>query len=83
MFADTVIPRKQLIPYSTCNQSLSIIGPLVTEASVIPRNAFGIPVFPGIDLNIVTPADTRVLIEEYWAHVWGMWISSVVATLQH
>ncbi|KAJ7321585.1 hypothetical protein DFH08DRAFT_818442 [Mycena albidolilacea] len=49
----------------------AIPRPLVTEASVIPRNVFGIPVFPGIDLNIVTPADTRVLIEEYWAHVWA------------
>ncbi|KAJ7795498.1 hypothetical protein B0H14DRAFT_3495902 [Mycena olivaceomarginata] len=45
--------------------------PLVTEDSVIPRNAFGVPVFPGIDLNVVTPADTRVLIAEYWAHIWA------------
>ncbi|KAJ7874498.1 hypothetical protein B0H14DRAFT_2569183 [Mycena olivaceomarginata] len=40
--------------------------PLVTEDSVIPRNAFGVPVFPGIDLNIVTPADTLQS-----AHVWA------------
>ncbi|KAF7372610.1 hypothetical protein MVEN_00124000 [Mycena venus] len=45
--------------------------PLVTEDSVIPRNAFGVPVFPGIDLNVVTPADTRLLIAEYWAHIWA------------
>ncbi|KAJ7857941.1 hypothetical protein B0H14DRAFT_3637466 [Mycena olivaceomarginata] len=45
--------------------------PLVTEDSVIPCNAFGVPVFPGIDLNVVTPADTRVLIAEYWAHIWA------------
>lgn len=83
MFADAVIPRKQFIPYSTYNQLLLITGPLVTEDSAIPHNVFGVPVFPGIDLNVVTPADTCVLIEEYWAHIWGMWISSIVATRQH
>ncbi|KAJ6484790.1 hypothetical protein C8R45DRAFT_1098938 [Mycena sanguinolenta] len=56
MFADRVIP----IPH-----------PLVTENSVIPRNMFGVPVFPGIDLNKIAPADARVLIAEYWAHIWG------------
>jgi hypothetical protein len=83
MFADAVIPRKQFIPYPTYNQLLLITGPLVTEDSVIPRNAFGVPVFPGIDLNVVTPADTRVLIAEYWAHIWGVCISTVVTALLH
>ncbi|KAJ7821763.1 hypothetical protein B0H14DRAFT_2599008 [Mycena olivaceomarginata] len=57
--------------------------PLITEDSVIPPNAFGVSVFPGIDLNVVTPADIRVLIAEYWAHILGVRIPSVVATLRH
>ncbi|KAJ6608740.1 hypothetical protein B0H10DRAFT_1955166 [Mycena sp. CBHHK59/15] len=44
--------------------------PIVQESSVIPRHAFGVPVFPSIVLNIVTPADTQVLLTEYWWHLW-------------
>ncbi|KAJ6603851.1 hypothetical protein B0H10DRAFT_1957656 [Mycena sp. CBHHK59/15] len=51
-------------------------GPIVEESSVIPRNAFGVPVFPSIDLNIVTPVDTRVLLTEYWSHLWGEFLIS-------
>ncbi|KAJ6548255.1 hypothetical protein B0H10DRAFT_1969254 [Mycena sp. CBHHK59/15] len=46
-------------------------GPIVQESSVIPRHAFGVPVFPSIVLNIVTPADTQVLLTEYWSHLWA------------
>ncbi|KAJ6569938.1 hypothetical protein B0H10DRAFT_1964916 [Mycena sp. CBHHK59/15] len=45
--------------------------PIVQESSVIPRHAFGVPVFPSIVLNIVTPADTQVLLTEYWWHLWA------------
>ncbi|KAJ7069030.1 hypothetical protein B0H15DRAFT_957958 [Mycena belliarum] len=45
--------------------------PMVSDSSVIPRNAFGIPVFPSIDLNAVTPDATRLLLAEYWLHVWA------------
>ncbi|KAJ6567875.1 hypothetical protein B0H10DRAFT_2200041 [Mycena sp. CBHHK59/15] len=45
--------------------------PIVQESSVIPRHAFGVPVFPSIVLNIVTPADTQVLLTEYWSHLWA------------
>ncbi|KAJ7718619.1 hypothetical protein B0H14DRAFT_3521619 [Mycena olivaceomarginata] len=44
---------------------------IVAENSVIPRNPFGVPVFPSIDLNTVTPADTRLLLTEYWVHIWA------------
>ncbi|KAJ6582632.1 hypothetical protein DFH09DRAFT_1309580 [Mycena vulgaris] len=56
-------------PWAAFAESV-IPRPIVEETSVIPRNAFGVPVFPSIDLNIVTPADTRVLLTEYWAHLW-------------
>ncbi|KAJ7721361.1 hypothetical protein B0H16DRAFT_1473889 [Mycena metata] len=45
--------------------------PIVSTTSVIPRNSSGIPVFPSVDLNDLTPADTRVLLTEYWMHVWA------------
>ncbi|KAJ6496906.1 hypothetical protein DFH09DRAFT_1447719 [Mycena vulgaris] len=57
-------------PWAAFAESV-IPRPIVEETSVIPRNAFGVPVFPSVDLNIVTPADTRVLLTEYWAHLWA------------
>ncbi|KAJ6596395.1 hypothetical protein DFH09DRAFT_1407599 [Mycena vulgaris] len=45
--------------------------PVVPDNSIIPRNEFGVPVFPSIDLNVVTPSDTRLLLTEYWSHLWA------------
>ncbi|KAJ7659304.1 hypothetical protein DFH06DRAFT_1472679 [Mycena polygramma] len=45
--------------------------PVITSNSVIPRNESGVPVFPSVDLNAITPADTRFLLEEYWSHIWA------------
>ncbi|KAJ7443176.1 hypothetical protein B0H11DRAFT_2204253 [Mycena galericulata] len=57
-FAESAIPRQ-------------LADPVVTDSSVIPRNPHGVPIFPSIDLNTVTPADTRLLLAEYWLHAWA------------
>ncbi|KAJ6603171.1 hypothetical protein B0H10DRAFT_2229835 [Mycena sp. CBHHK59/15] len=57
-------------PWAAFAESV-IPRPIVKESSVIPQNPFGVPVFLSIDLNIVTPADTRVLLMEYWSYLWA------------
>ncbi|KAJ7489748.1 hypothetical protein B0H11DRAFT_2278403 [Mycena galericulata] len=59
------------IPWAEFAESAIPRDPVVTDSSVIPRNPHGVPIFPSIDLNTVTPADTRLLLAEYWLHAWA------------
>ncbi|KAJ6471172.1 hypothetical protein DFH09DRAFT_1373387 [Mycena vulgaris] len=66
----TELEVKYGVPWATFAEAV-IPRPVVHETSVIPRNGFGVPIFPSIDLNVVTPVDTRILLAEYWSHVWA------------
>ncbi|KAJ7236501.1 hypothetical protein C8J57DRAFT_1530053 [Mycena rebaudengoi] len=57
-------------PWATFVESV-IPRPANTDSEIIPRNALGVPVFPSIDLNSITPADTRLLLGEYWSQAWA------------